>query len=267
MFATKPELARALLQRAHQRGIRAAFVTGDEVYSGRDLRRAIRALGMGYVLAVRANHALTLGSGRTMTAAGAVRLIPAGAWQRMRTGHGTKGSRHYDWAMLEVTGDDAPGGREAGRSALLVRRHRYTGTCSYYRCWTPGPVPLARLITTAVARWRIEEDHQLSKQAAGLDAGQVIRWRSWHRWSALCLLAFMYLAVTAALDRDAHAGLETGLIPVTNPEMLRMLRGTVIPPPRRDHAHRQHWSKWRRRHQYRASQAHRRWNAYADATP
>ena len=77
----------------------------------------------------------------------------------------------------------------------------------------------------------------------------------------------MYLAVAAALDRDAHADLETGLIPVTIPEMLRMLRGTVIQPPRRDHVHRQHWSRWRRRHQYRASQAHRRWNAYADATP
>jgi hypothetical protein len=44
-------------------------VTGDEVYGGRDLRRAISALGMGYVLAVRADHALALGSGRTMTAA------------------------------------------------------------------------------------------------------------------------------------------------------------------------------------------------------
>ncbi len=270
MFATKPELARALLQKAHQRGIRAAFVTGDEVYGGRDLRRAIRALGMGYVLAVRANHALTLGSGRTVTAAGALRLIPAGAWQRLRTGHGTKGSRHYDWAMLEVTSDDAPGdhGRgDAGRGVLLVRRHRYTGTCSFYRCWTPGPVPLSRLIATAVTRWRIEEDHQLAKQVAGLDSGQVIRWRSWHRWSALCLLACMYLAVAVALDRDARAGLVTGLIPVTIPEMLRMLRGTVIPPPRRDRAHRQHWSQWRRRHQYRASQAHRHWNAYADAPP
>ena len=91
MFATKPELARALLQRARQRGIRAAFVTGDEVYGGRDLRRAIRALGMGYVLAVRASHALTLGSGRVLTAAGAARLIPRGAWQRMRTGHGHQG--------------------------------------------------------------------------------------------------------------------------------------------------------------------------------
>jgi hypothetical protein len=107
-----------------------------------------------------------------------------------------------------------------------------------------------------VARWRIEEDHQLAKQVAGLDSGQVIRWRSWHRWSVLCVLAYIYLAVAAALDRDAHAGLETGLIPVTIPEMLRMLRGTVIPPPRRDYAHRQHWSRWRRRHQYRAGHAH-----------
>ena len=32
-----------------------------------------------------------------------------------------------------------------------------------------------------------EEDHQLSKQAAGLDAGQVVRWTSWHRWTAICL--------------------------------------------------------------------------------
>jgi SRSO17 transposase len=269
MFATKPELAGELLTSAHERGIRAAFVAGDEVYSGRRLRRAIRGRGMGYVLAVRASHILAVGSGRAMTAAQAARLIPREAWHRIRTGHGSKGVRHYDWAMLEVTGDDAPGdGRDDdGHSALLVRRHRYTGTLSFYRCWTPEPVPLARLIAVAQVRWKIEEDHQLAKQVAGLDSGQVIRWRSWHRWSALCLLACMYLAVAVALDRDAHAGLETGLIPVTIPEMLRMLRGTVIPPPRRDRAHRQHWSYWRRRHQYRASQAHRRWNAYADAPP
>jgi hypothetical protein len=33
---------------------------------------------------------------------------------------------------------------------LLVRRHRYTGTCSFYLCWTPGPVPLTWLIATTV---------------------------------------------------------------------------------------------------------------------
>jgi len=47
MFASKPQLADGLLDRAHARGIRAAFVTGDEVYGGRELRRGIRRRGMG----------------------------------------------------------------------------------------------------------------------------------------------------------------------------------------------------------------------------
>ena len=84
----------------------------------------------------------------------------------MRTGSGTKGTRHYDWAMLEVTSDDTPGGHDDGHSVLLVRRHRYTGTLSFYRCWTPGPVPLSRLIAIASARWRIEMVFtQLAKRA------------------------------------------------------------------------------------------------------
>ena len=93
-----------------------------------------------------------------------------------------------------------------------------------------------------------QEDHQLAKQAAGLDSGQVIRWKSWHRWTAICLLAYIYLAVTAAVQHQHEAGqdLAAGLIPITIPELLRLLRGTVIPPPRRDRAHRLHWSTWRR---------------------
>jgi SRSO17 transposase len=269
LFATKPQLADGLLDHAHACGIRAAFVAGDEVYGGRELRQGIRQRQMGYVMAVRANHTITAGAGRTLTVAEAVRLVPAGAWHRMRTGSGTKGTRHYDWAMLEVTSDDTPEGHDEGRSVLLVRRHRYTGTLSYYRCWTAGPVPLARLIAIAVTRWRIEEDHQLAKQATGLDAGQVTGWMSWHRWTAICLLAYLYLAVTAARQRmhEAAQDLDAGLIPVTVPELLRLLRGTVIPPPRRDRRHRLHWSAWRRRHQHRARQAHQKWNAYAETAP
>jgi SRSO17 transposase len=269
MFATKPQLADGLLEHAQSRGIRAAFVAGDEVYGGRELRRGIRRRGMGYVMAVRANHTMTVGAGHTLTAAEAVPLIPARAWHRMRTGSGTKGTRHYDWAMLEVTSDDTPDGHGDGHSVLLARRHRYTGKLSFYRCWTPEPVPLSRLIAIAVARWRIEEDHQLARQSTGLDAGQVIRWKSWHRWTAICLLAYVYLAITVAVQRQHDTGqdLDAGLIPITIPELVRLLRDAVIPPPRRDRAHRLHWSAWRRRHQHRARQAHQRWNAYAETTP
>jgi SRSO17 transposase len=268
-FETKPQLAGDLLQHAHDQGIRAGFVAGDEVYGGRDLRKSIRARGTGYVLAIRSSYAVTLPSGRRLSVKTASNLVKPAMWQRMRTGSATKGAKDYDWAMTGILPDDTPDGQEDGGHAfLLLRRHRYTGTVSYYLCWSPGPVPLAKLIAVAVARWKIEEDHQQSKQVSGLDSGQVTTWTSWHRWTAICLLAYIFLAVAAAFQRtrDEDACI-LGLIPVTIPELLRQLRGTVIPEPRRDRAHRDGWSLWRRRHQYRARQAHQRWQAYADALP
>jgi hypothetical protein len=118
-------------------------------------------------------------------------------------------------------------------------------------------------------RWRIEEDHRLAKQAAGLDAGQVIRRTSWHRWTALCLLAYVYLAVTTAVQHqhEVGSGLDAGLIPITVPSCC----GCYATPSSHRRAgtgpHRLHWSACRRRHQYRARQAHQRWNAYTETTP
>ncbi len=277
MFATKPELAGGLLARAAVAGITARWVTGDEVYGGAALRTLIRGLGMGYVLAVRGNHVITASSGTAMTVSAAAKLLKPRHWQRMRTGSGSKGAKDYDWAMMQVRPDDNPGGRDSGHddghSCLLLRKHRYTGTVSCYRAWSPAPVPLAALITVAVTRWRIEEDHQLSKQTAGLDSGQVRTWTSWHRWTALSLTAYAYLAITTARLRAAstrspgHEQEQEQLIPVTIPELLRLIRGTVIPGPRSDRAHRDTWSNWRRHHQYQAQQAHHRWHAYADTIP
>ena len=49
----------------------------------------------------------------------------------------------------------------------------------------------------------------------------------------ICLLAYIYLAIAVALQRqhEAGSGLDAGLIPVTVPELLRLLRDTVIPRP------------------------------------
>jgi len=267
-FKTKPQLAGDLLQHADDLGIRGGFTVGDEAYSGLGLRRAIRKLGGSYVLAVRSNYRVTLPSGRRISVKKAASLLKPGMWQRMRTGQATKGARDYDWAMIQITPDDTPGGSDDGHAVLLLRRHRYTRTVSYYLCQTPEPVPLATLIRAATARWKIEEDHQVSKQVAGLDSGQVTTWTSWHRWTALSLIAAAFLAAAAALQRalDGDTAI-LELIPVTVPELLRLLRGTVIPDPRRDKAHRNAWSLWRRHRQYQAQQAHQRWHAYADEIP
>jgi hypothetical protein len=75
------------------------------------------------------------------------------------------------------------------------------------------------------------------------------------------------VVVAVQREQDNRSDLAAGLVPVTVPELLTLLRDIVIAPPRRDRAHRLHWSAWRRRHQHRARQAHQRWNAYADTTP
>jgi SRSO17 transposase len=115
MFKTKPQLAGDLLQHVHDQGIRAAFVVGDEVYGGRDLRKGIRERDTGYVLAARSSYLVTLSSGRRLTVKTAAGLVRPGMWQRMRTGSATKGARDYHWALTsfqpEVTGQRPGMGR------------------------------------------------------------------------------------------------------------------------------------------------------------
>lgn len=151
-FATKPAQAAAMLIKAHAAGVRAAFFAGDEVYGSRALRRTCRTLDLGYAVAIRTNHKVQLLSG-AVTCKDALKLLPQRAWQRMRTGTGSKGARDYDWAMLEVAADDTPDGQtEAGTSVLLARRHRYTRTVSFFRCWSPTQVTLARLVAVVCRR-------------------------------------------------------------------------------------------------------------------
>ncbi|MFF0011360.1 hypothetical protein [Streptomyces sp. NPDC005374] len=57
----------------------------------------------------------------------------------MRTGHGLKGDRQHDWALLDVPADATPTGHAAGRSHLVIRRHRYTGELSFRRCHSATP--------------------------------------------------------------------------------------------------------------------------------
>jgi hypothetical protein len=49
----------------------------------------------------------------------------------------------------------------------------------------------------------------------------------------ICLLAYIYLAIAVAVQRREEAGsdLDAGLIPITVPGLLRLLRDIVIPRP------------------------------------
>ena len=158
--------------------------------------------------------------------------LPRRAWQRLRADHGTKGDRHYDWAMIGVEPDDTPPGHDPGHSVLLVRRHRYTGELSFYRCHSTAPADVADLVSVVCTRCRIEEDIRAAKSLTGLDHGQVTCWNSWMRWSLISLVAAALLAVALARTRSAGSPPATGLIPLTRPELLALLQAAVLPAPR-----------------------------------
>ncbi|GAV37248.1 IS701 family transposase [Streptomyces acidiscabies] len=258
MFATRPQIAAALLTHTRDLGIQARWLAGDEVYGGRELRHGARAPGFGYALAVRTDHRVDTAVGR-LTVTDLAARVPKKSRMRLRTGHGLKGDRHYDWAMLDIQPDDTPDTHRPGHAAVLVRRHRYTRELSFYRCHSATPVTLADLVDVVCRRWRVEEDFQTAKGVRGLDQGQTTCWNSWMRWTLISMLAAAVLAVTRARTATATtAGSE--LVPAGGRELLRLLRITALPRPRRDRDHLPHWSAWRRHHQHQAAEAHRRWN-------
>src|SRR6516225_8143795 len=229
-FATKPALATTLIDRAVASKVPAAWVAGDEVY-GADprLRAAVRGHRLGYVLAVAANR-------RVPTHAGPIRvdalpaLIPPHAWQTHSAGPGAHGPRLYSWAWFRLVAEDDT---DPGVHHLLIRRNDATGEHAYLRCYSPRPVPLRNLVAVA---------------------GQ--RWRSWHRWTTLAMLAHAFLAVACAIERDTTPT-PAGLITLTVNEFRRLFDALLL-ATNYTITTLLAWSRWRRRHQYRARLSHYR---------
>jgi SRSO17 transposase len=250
-FATKPTLAAELIDRAVAARVPAAWIAGDEVY-GADprLRAAIRGHHLGYVMAIAANR-------RVPTQAGPLRvdalpaLIPTYAWQRHSTGVGAHGPRLYSWAWFRLLAEDDT---DTGVHHLLIRRNDTTGELAYLRCYSPKPVPLRTLVAAAGQRWRIEESFQAAKGLVGLDQHQVRRWKSWYRWTTLAMLAHAFLAVATATERDTQPT-PTGLITLTVNEFRRLFDALLL-VTHRSLESLLAWSRWRRRHQYRARLSH-----------
>ncbi|MEU3349968.1 IS701 family transposase [Streptomyces sp. NPDC006700] len=257
VFATKPELARTMIERFLDAGHHVGWVTGDEVYGGNPtLRTALAERGIGYVLAVACSAEVPTQAGK-FRADRLVKRLPKRAWQKLSAGRGAKGHRFYDWAVIDLDGS-CPGHHQ-----LLIRRNRTTGELAYYRCFSPQPVPLATLVRVAGSRWRVEETFQAEKGLAGLDEHQVRRYPSWVRWVTLAMLAHAFLAVVRA-DEHARRPGPTDLVPLSCNEIQRLFITLVIRPVH-DAAHRLGWSDWRRRHQARSRTSHYRRQAASQA--
>lgn len=195
-FATKPRLARQMLQRAFDAGVPARWVAADAVYgSDSQFRHFLESQQRAYVLGITSNYTL-----RPYTAGTLADRLPKKAWRRRSAGAGSKGPRRYDWALHRIYLDE----RGWGHWLLVRRQIRAPHGRAYYRVFAPADTTLEQMVAVAGKRWAVEECFEMAKGQCGLDEYEVRSWVGWHRHVTLSLLAHAYLTVVQT--QAAHAG-------------------------------------------------------------
>lgn len=211
-FATKPQLATRMLERAVARGVPFSWIAADSGY-GKDpaLRAWCHEHGLGYVMAVPRSLPLVGVYGEATRADRVHGALPAGVWERRSQGGGAKGDRVHDWAAVAVVvKDQAPG--TGFEHVLLVRKTREPTTdkggksryeFAYFLAHAPVGTPVSELVRIAGQRWRIEENNSQGKDLFGLDQYQVRTWTSWHRHVTSSMLVLAFFSVKRAeLGKD-----------------------------------------------------------------
>lgn len=195
VFATKPELARQMLERTFAAGVALAWIAGDSVYGDhRPLRQWLEGRRQAYVLAVSSNeylwHDQQYQSVSTILAA-----LPSEAWERLSAGAGSKGPRSYDWLRLALSDPD----EEGFKRWLLIRRSiAKPSELTAYVTFGPAESSLAELVRVAGIRWTVEESIQTGKGEVGLDHYEVRSWTGWYRHMTLAMWAAAFLSVVRA---------------------------------------------------------------------
>src|ERR671912_2456247 len=88
-FATKPQLARAMIERAIAADVPFAWVAADSVYGVGEIEMALRRAGKGYVLGVSGAHQFNSWVGKPLLAGTAEEIaaeLDPSAWQRLSAG-------------------------------------------------------------------------------------------------------------------------------------------------------------------------------------
>ena len=199
-FATKPELALAMIERAIAAEVPFAWVAADTVYGVGDVELGLRRAGKGYVLGVKTDHAFHSWIGKPEVAGTAEAIadrLPASAWTRLSAGEGTKGARLYDWAYCELADLDGDEYSQTGlwTRGLLIRRSLSDGERAYFTTWCPAGTPITTLAAVEGRRWSIEDAFETAKTELGLDHNETRSWHGWHRHVSLVMMAFALLAV------------------------------------------------------------------------
>jgi SRSO17 transposase len=201
-FATKPQLAAAMIGRAIAAELPFAWVAADSIYGVGAIEMTLRRAGKGYVLGVNATSQFNSWGDKPLIAGTAEEIaseLDETVWQRLSAGEGTKGARLYDWAYCELADLDAAeyGGPATSlwTRGLLIRRAIADGDLRFFSTWCPVGTDIATLVRVEGQRWAIEDSFETAKNELGLDHNETRSWHGWHRHVSLVMLAFAMMAV------------------------------------------------------------------------
>jgi SRSO17 transposase len=207
-FATKPQLARAMIERAIEAGVPFAWVAADSIYGVGEIEMMLRRAEKGYVLGVNASHPFNSWVGKPEVAGTAEEIahgLDESAWQRLSAGGGTKGERIHQWAYCELAdlgpGDYGTTWTGLWTRGLLIRRSLANGELAFFSTWCPAGTPVQILVAVEGRRWAIEDAFETAKTELGLAHNETRSWHGWHRHVSLVMLAF---AMMAAVRHQAN---------------------------------------------------------------
>jgi SRSO17 transposase len=200
-FATKPHLARVMVERAIAAGVPFAWVVGDSIYGVSEVETPLRRAGKGYALGVNSNSQFNSWGTKPPVAGIAAEIastLDPSAWCRLSAGTGSKGERLFDWAYLELADLEAAEYNEtlAGlwTRGLLIRRNIADGELAFFTTWCPAGTGMETLVAVEGRRWAIEDGFETAKNELGLDHNETRSWHGWHRHVSLVMLGFAMLA-------------------------------------------------------------------------
>ncbi|MFJ7243652.1 IS701 family transposase [Kitasatospora sp. NPDC098652] len=195
-FATKVQLARAMVRRAIDDKIPFRWVTADAGYGcSKGWRYELEQADIFHVVATTSHDTVVTRRAVDHRLHDLVADLPRQKWKRRSCGEGAHGLRIYDWARVEVR----PWHRPDRKHWVLARRSTSDPTkVAYYIAYAPADATLNELIVVAGARWANEECFQTAKGQCGLDDYQVRRYTGWYRHITLAMAAHAYLTVLRA---------------------------------------------------------------------
>ena len=224
-FQTKPDLAQAMLERALDAGVGAAWVVADAVYGdSRRLGMRLEERSQPYVLAVSGKAYVWVGwtQQRVGDVLDALRQDPEADWRQLSAGDGAKGPRVFDWMRLPLN----PPLQDGFARWLLVRRAiDDPDALTASTVFAPTGTTLAQLAWAAGSRWQVEIGFEEAKGEVGLDEYEVRSWHGWYRHITLALVAHAVLAAMRAAGQEIEPVAQKGGAPCRPDSLATFKRG------------------------------------------